>query len=105
MSGIKRTASDSRFSKRIRERDQFTCQKCRTVHAPNSKGLHCHHLFTRRIAATRFDEDNAVALCYPCHTRAHQEQAETRAWWRSVIGAERYDAMESKAHGKRDRVA
>lgn len=101
----RRTPRDATWSRDIRDRDGYVCQKCRTQHATNSQGLHAHHLFTKSIKATRHDLDNGVSLCLACHMRAHQYQAETREWWRSVIGAERFEALSARAHGRRDRVA
>src|SRR3954468_14333871 len=33
--GIRRDARDARFSKAVRQRDRFTCQRCGAVHAEN----------------------------------------------------------------------
>jgi len=103
MSGIRRTQADVRFSQQIRERDRFTCQRCGFTHPSNSRGLHCAHHFTRRTKATRFDPDNALALCYGCHQYLDSHPWEKEAFWRSEIGDERFDALAARAHGKRDR--
>jgi len=65
---MKRSPADILFSKYIRKRAGYRCQKCRTQHAPNSKGLHCAHIFTRGGYVLRFDERNALCLCYACHS-------------------------------------
>jgi 5-methylcytosine-specific restriction endonuclease McrA len=103
MSGIKITAADRRFSQQIRERGGHRCQRCGSV--PAKGGLHCAHMFTRRTRATRFDPDNALALCYGCHQYVDSHAEEKQVLWRSVIGNERFDALAARAHGKRDRVA
>lgn len=64
---IKRDKLDDVFSRLIRARDRWTCQRCGAVHASNSGGLHCSHYWSRRNQGTRFDEMNCVALCYGCH--------------------------------------
>jgi predicted restriction endonuclease len=65
---MKRSPADNLFSKYIRKRAGYKCQKCGTQHEANSKGLHCAHVFTRGGYVLRFDERNALSLCYPCHT-------------------------------------
>ena len=96
--GIRRTAEDARFSLMIRERDQWTCMRCRKQHAEKSQGLHCAHHFTRRTRATRFDPDNAMALCYGCYQFVDSHAAEKEALWRERIGDEAYDALRLRAH-------
>lgn len=103
MSGIRRDAADARFSREIRERDNFTCQRCGKQHAENSMGLHAAHMFTRRIKATRLDEDNAVTLCYGCHAYVDSHPEEKLAFFRERLGPERFDALQAKAHARRDR--
>jgi hypothetical protein len=101
MSGIRRTQADVRFSLQIRERDAHKCKRCGSH--PHPMGLHCAHHFTRRTGATRFDPDNALALCYGCHQYLDSHPWEKEAFWRSEIGDERFDALAARAHGKRDR--
>lgn len=67
MSGIKVTAADGWFSKCIRARANWTCQRCGAVHASNSRGLHCSHHHSRRNWGIRFEPLNCEALCYGCH--------------------------------------
>lgn len=105
MSGIKRTRADAKFSDAIRERDGWTCMRCWKSYTPPTRALHCAHYFTRRTQATRLDPDNALALCYGCHQFVDSHKAEKDALWLSFLGAERFEALEAKGHGKRDRVA
>ena len=64
---IKITKWDRVFSKYIRTRDNWTCQRCGTGHPPNSQGLHCSHFVGRAKYSVRFSEENCEALCYGCH--------------------------------------
>ena len=64
---IGRRLADRLFSKIIRQRDHYTCVRCHTVHASNSKGLHVSHYFSRAREETRFDFRNADSLCLACH--------------------------------------
>lgn len=65
---IKRTPADDAFSKCVRARANYTCERCGAVHQPNSTGLHCSHHFRRGNWGIRFDPLNAEALCYGCHS-------------------------------------
>ena len=104
MSGIKRTPEDARFSVAIRERDGWTCQRCGRVYAPPTRALHAAHYFTRRTQLTRLDPDNALALCYGCHQHVDSHHEDKRMLWLDKLGAERFEALEDKGHGKRDRT-
>ena len=70
MAGIKRTPADTWFSRCVRARANFTCERCGAVHTPTSQGLHCSHHHRRGQWAVRFDPGNAEALCYGCHVQA-----------------------------------
>jgi hypothetical protein len=104
VSGIRRDAADKRFSDQIRERDNWTCRRCGSTPVSH-QGLDCAHHFTRRTRATRFDPDNALALCTGCHFHLDGHPIEKEAFWRSVIGNERFEALAARAHGRRNRVA
>jgi hypothetical protein len=66
--GIKRTQADIWFSKCVRERAGWRCEKCGAQHAENSMGLHCSHHHSRRNAGIRLDPLGAESLCYGCHS-------------------------------------
>jgi hypothetical protein len=78
--------------------------RCGKQHATNSMGLHCAHNFTRRAQITRFDPENALALCYGCHQFVDSHSAEKEALFRLRFGNAAYDRVAALAHGKRDRV-
>ena len=94
---MKRTAEDAKWSRMIRERAGFRCEKCGHWHAENSRGLHAAHIFSRRINRTRHDLANGVALCTACHFDAHAHPLDFHAWARKKIGARKYDALELRA--------
>ena len=66
MGGIKVTEADRLFSKCVRERAGWRCEKCGKK--PHPQGLDCSHHHRRGQWAVRFDPLNAEALCYGCHS-------------------------------------
>jgi hypothetical protein len=98
---VKRTAADIRFSKMIRERDGYQCQRCGTVHAPNSFGLHSAHCFSRGKQATRLDPENAAALCYGCHRFIDGHPSEREAFFRARLGDARYEALQLRSNQRK----
>jgi 5-methylcytosine-specific restriction endonuclease McrA len=77
---------DVAWSKYVRNRDK-KCQKC----GSQSASLSSHHAFGRRHMATRWDVNNGVGLCYPCHIRwAHGDPSGFTEWFRQKIGDEKY---------------
>jgi hypothetical protein len=68
---IKLDKADKVFSLFIRLRDG-RCKRCGKAGSPdkegrNVAGLECSHYFGRGRESTRFDEENADALCFGCH--------------------------------------
>lgn len=64
---LKRSKADILFSEFIRERDDWTCQRCHIPCHDNRGYLDCSHFFSRAKKSVRFDADNAVAFCKKCH--------------------------------------
>ena len=96
---MKRDAKDAKFSKMIRERDGYRCQRCKMQHVPNSQGLHSAHMFSRGKLRTRFDPENACALCYGCHRYLDQHPDEKRMFFRLRLGDEAFEALERRSNG------
>lgn len=102
---MKRDAADRRFSLMIRERDGFTCQRCFHTHLPNSQGLHCAHMFSRGKLATRFDPENACALCYGCHRWLDTHPDLKRLFFLERLGEERFMDLERRSNQTAKRSA
>lgn len=64
---IKIDQADKWFSLYIRERDDWSCRRCKTKHKRFSGGLHNSHYFGRSAESTRFEPKNCDALCFACH--------------------------------------
>lgn len=95
--GMKRDALDALFSKFIRSRDKWTCQRCWKQYPPPTQALHCAHIFSRGKLSTRYDCDGAAALCYGCHRWLDTHPLVKEAFFREWLGEERYNALAVRA--------
>ena len=86
MSGVKRTPADDAFSKCVRERADYTCERCGAVHQKGSMGLHCSHIYSRRHRTIRWAGDNAQALCFACHKWYGESPADSGLWINDLMG-------------------
>jgi len=67
--GVKITPADKAFSKCIRIRANWTCERCfNQFFPPATGGLDCSHHHSRGNWSIRLDPLNAEALCYGCHS-------------------------------------
>lgn len=106
---IKVTPADKWFSKCVRERADWRCERCGAHHLPNSQGLHCAHWHSRGNWGTRFDKSNAAALCYGCHVVTGRErEREHKPLMLRLVGDLELDRLwhdsRRPAHGIRKRV-
>jgi hypothetical protein len=83
---------DQVFSKIIRLRARFNCERCGR-YFPKGHGLQCSHFFSRRHQATRYDPDNAAAHCFACHMRLGENPIEFTAWIKKYLGDTRYESL------------
>lgn len=59
------------WRKSVFDRDDYTCQKC----SASSTILNAHHIKPwAKYIDLRFDIDNGVTLCKPCHIEVHREK-------------------------------
>ena len=86
MSGIKRTPADDAFSKCVRERNDYICERCNAVHQRGSGGLHCSHIYSRSHRTIRWAGDNAQALCFACHQWYGKNPADSGLWINDLMG-------------------
>ena len=105
-SRIKRSLADDLFSKYIRARDNYTCQRCHR-YFENGIGLDNSHYWGRGNQTTRYDPDNCDALCRGCHEYAGSGDGRDD-WYtpfkKKQLGEQRYNALMVRAHqtGKKD---
>ena len=98
MMKIRISKLDRLFSLAVRTRDHWTCQRCGKVYTPPTNGLHCAHIFTRSKQSTRFDFQNAVALCYGCHSFLDRNPMEKYAWYIRQCGQSQFDALRLRSN-------
>jgi len=62
------------WSKRVKNRDNYECQRCQK---PRSNVRFAHHIKRRKNHPDiKFDKDNGVTLCADCHAEAHEGDIE-----------------------------
>jgi hypothetical protein len=105
MGKVKIDKADKIFSQFIRTRDNWTCQRCKKQYEPPTSALHCSHFMGRGKESTRFDEENADALCYGCHQYFTSHPAEHYMWQVDKKGQKTVDALvlRSNQYQKKDR--
>lgn len=86
---------DQVFSKLIRLRSRWNCDRCGR-YFPQGHGLQCSHFFSRRHQATRYDPDNAAAHCFTCHQQLGENPVAFAAWIRGYLGDVRYEALQER---------
>ena len=61
--------------------------------------LQCAHIYSRSHMATRWDPDNALTLCLPCHLYwCHRSPVEFSEWIRETyLGEFNYQQLRAKA--------
>lgn len=89
--------ADKYFSRYIRDRDP-SCRRCGAYTSD------CSHFWGRGHSGTRFDPENCIGLCRPCHDLwEHQKNNEYKEWMISWLGKEKYEALERRARGFKKR--
>ena len=74
---------DRKFSKRILERDDRICQWCGKKDGKKDTA----HLIPRGFIPLRYNECNAVCLCFRCHQVLwHNNPLLAVAWIRTLLG-------------------
>jgi hypothetical protein len=111
MAKLKRTTADSWFSKCVRERSNWTCDRC-NKHYPDdaakgsSRSLDCSHVFGRGNWSVRHDPDNAFCHCYGCHSIFGSDKEVQQKEYNRVFGGGLYDMLvQKKNDSSRGRVA
>lgn len=97
MGAVKIRESDRLFSRCIRERAGWKCERCGAQHQEGSQGLHCSHFHGRGKWGTRFDPDNCEAICYGCHSYLGSNPIEHTKRQREKLGETLFEILAEKA--------
>ncbi len=88
---IKLDKIDKVFSRLVRCRANWTCEKCGTFYEEgNRQGLHCSHIYGRARKSTRWSDLNAVAHCMGCHRFLTANPIIFSEWAKDYLGDENY---------------
>ena len=90
---IKIFPADHWFSKCVRERASWSCERCGVSYVPPTQALHCAHFHSRGSWSTRYDPANALALCYGCHQHTSTHREEHIKLQKSIIGELEFDRI------------
>ncbi len=104
---IKIDPADRYFALWIKERDNWTCQRCGKKYERGSQGLHNSHFQGRRKENSRFMPENCDALDFGCHAYFTANPAEHTSWQVARKGQDMVDriVLASNLYRKKDRQA
>ena len=98
---MKRSKWDKVFSNAVRTRDKWTCQRCHKFYPEGRRqGLHCSHFYGRAKYSSRFDFDNAEALCYGCHQYLGSHPEEHRKHKIMKIGVSKFNRLTLRSNNR-----
>jgi hypothetical protein len=83
---------DKLFSQYIRLRANGKCQYC-----GERKSLECSHFHSRRKRSTRWDERNAIAVCFTCHRYLDENPNKHVAFFEKLLGSEEFEKLNIRA--------
>ena len=104
--GIKRRQSDILFSKLLRAKRNYQCEKCGKRHEPNSMNLGVSHYRQRSRESVRYDEKNCFIFCsIPCHNYFENNLHEHDKFVEKKLGKKEYNLLLLRAEqrGQYDR--
>ena len=102
---IKLDGLDILFSQFIRRRTGGYCERCGKFNG--WKRLQTSHFIGRAKRSVRWDEDNAVGLCFGCHQYFTSHPLEHTEWFKKRLG-DRFDLLIARTrntHPKPDKEA
>ncbi len=89
---IKIDPLDVLFGKIVRLLADNHCEYCGEY-----KRLECSHFHGRRKKSTRWDFDNAAALCFTCHREMDEHPDVHTGFFKKRLGSERYEQLGIRA--------
>ena len=95
---IKVRKVDSLFSNYIRDKNNFTCERCGRRHEWGSSGIQASHFIGRSNEAVRFDEENVRVFCAGCHNHFHKNPQQFVEWMKKKLGERGYKVLIVRAN-------
>jgi len=95
---MKISPADTWFSRCVRERASWACERCGKYYAPPTNALQCSHFVGRENYATRFEPLCAFSHCYSCHTFFHGNPHLFTDWAKEKLGIDLYDLLIEKSN-------
>ena len=86
MGAVKIRTSDQIFSRCVRERSGWKCERCGAQHEEGSQGLHCSHFHGRGKWGVRFNPLNTSSHCMGCHLYFGANPSEHAKWMEEKLG-------------------
>lgn len=92
---------DIAFSKLIRMRANWRCERCgKYYHEGQGQGLHCSHFFGRSRQSVRWHPLNAAAHCRGCHSYLGANPIEFKQWIHNYLGTTKYTVLVHLANAR-----
>lgn len=100
---LKRTPLDAAVSDIVRERANWTCQRCSMADIDGqarakSSFLDCSHIQGRNHYSTRYDIRNCLCLCKPCHQFVGDRPIDHAQLAARILGQPMVDKMKKQSH-------
>lgn len=95
---IKIDPLDILFSRYIRTRANWTCERCFRKFVPPTASLQCSHFHGRRKKLVRWDPENAAALCFQCHRICTEQPMIHVEWFKVRLGIKRFNSLLLRAN-------
>ena len=98
---IKRRSTDILYSKILRKKRNYTCERCLKR---EEGGMQVSHFYGRKAETVRFDDENCDCFCAGCHKYFTEMPALYAEWKKKKMGEKAYKILMLRAHqmGKRD---
>jgi len=98
---IKIRKADSEFSRYLRAKRNWTCERC---YRREEGGMQVSHFYGRKAESVRFSEVNCDVLCFSCHNFFEMNPLEYVVWKTKKLGEKKLKelTMEWATPQKRD---
>mgnify|MGYP003646603660 FL=1 len=83
----------------VRERDDWTCQKCHRSFRHDPGALDASHHIPRTKGIVKYDLANLVALCRACHGWLDTHPLHHIDWIKGLLGEDEYEALKARSVG------